>query len=156
MVDKTIEREPGKLSLSKGKLGLSKGADSGKIRQSFSHGRSKTVTVEVKRKRAAGDTGGRGSRGQSTGGLSEEERAARIRANARCVRPKKLRQSMLPKRMPAVVPNPSRRTKLRLKPPTLRRQRPKPILPNLSRLKRNPTPSLPRLKPSPSRQRQNR
>ena len=80
MVDKTIEREPGKLSLSKGKLGLSKGADSGKIRQSFSHGRSKTVTVEVKRKRAAGDTGGRGSRGQSTGGLSEEERAARIRA----------------------------------------------------------------------------
>ncbi len=78
MADKTIERESGKLSLSKGKLGLSKGGDSGKIRQSFSHGRTKTVTVEVKRKRAAGaDAGGRG---KSAAGLSEEERAARIRA----------------------------------------------------------------------------
>ncbi len=78
MVDKTIERESGKLSLSKGKLGLSKGADAGKIRQSFSHGRSKTVTVEVKRKRAPVDAGGRG--GRDAGGLSEEERAARVRA----------------------------------------------------------------------------
>ncbi len=78
MVDKTIERESGKLSLTKGKLGLSKGADSGKIRQSFSHGRSKTVTVEVKRKRAGADGGGRG--GRDAGALSEEERAARIRA----------------------------------------------------------------------------
>ena len=82
MADKTIEREPGKLSLSKGKLGLSKGSDSGKIKQSFSHGRSKTVTVEVKRKR------GQGSeqiakverRPRDAGGLSEEERAARLRA----------------------------------------------------------------------------
>ena len=47
----TNEREPVKLSLGKGKLGLSKGVNSGKLRQSFSHGRSKTVTVEVKRKR---------------------------------------------------------------------------------------------------------
>ncbi|MCA8930076.1 MAG: translation initiation factor IF-2 N-terminal domain-containing protein, partial [Alphaproteobacteria bacterium] len=78
MADKTIERESGKLSLSKGKLGLSKGGDGGKIRQSFSHGRTKTVTVEVKRKRAAGDSGGKGGRG--AGGLSDEERAARIRA----------------------------------------------------------------------------
>jgi len=78
MADKTIERETGKLSLTKGKLGLSKGGDSGKVRQSFSHGRTKTVTVEVKRKRAAGETGGKGGRG--AGGLSDEERAARIRA----------------------------------------------------------------------------
>ena len=78
MADKTIERESGKLSLSKGKLGLSKGGDSGKIRQSFSHGRTKTVTVEVKRKRGPGADGG--GRGKSAGGLSEEERAARIRA----------------------------------------------------------------------------
>jgi translation initiation factor IF-2 len=82
MADKTIEREPGKLSLSKGKLGLSKGGDSGKIKQSFSHGRSKTVTVEVKRKRAPGadqvPKSGRG--GRDAGGLSEEERAARLRA----------------------------------------------------------------------------
>ncbi len=82
MADKTIEREPGKLSLSKGKLGLSKGGD-GKIKQSFSHGRSKTVTVEVKRKRSgaseAGVKLGKGN-ARDVGTLSEEERAARLRA----------------------------------------------------------------------------
>jgi translation initiation factor IF-2 len=82
MADKTMEREPGKLSLSKGKLGLSKGGD-GKIKQSFSHGRSKTVTVEVKRKRSgaseAGVKLGKGS-ARDVGTLSEEERAARLRA----------------------------------------------------------------------------
>ncbi|MGY9054686.1 MAG: translation initiation factor IF-2 [Alphaproteobacteria bacterium] len=82
MADNTIEREPGKLSLTKGKLGLSKGGDGGKIKQSFSHGRSKTVTVEVKRKRGPGSDqvgkGGRGSR--DAGALSDEERAARLRA----------------------------------------------------------------------------
>ena len=65
MADKTMEREPGKLSLTKGKLGLSKGGDAGKIKQSFSHGRSKTVTVEVKRKRGPGTEGvklGKGAR----------------------------------------------------------------------------------------------
>ena len=36
---------------SKGKLELKKTVDAGSVRQSFSHGRSKTVTVEVKRKR---------------------------------------------------------------------------------------------------------
>ena len=35
----------------KGKLELKKTVDAGSVRQSFSHGRSKTVTVEVKRKR---------------------------------------------------------------------------------------------------------
>ena len=81
MADKTIEREPGKLSLTKGKLGLSKGGDAGKIKQSFSHGRSKSVTVEVKRKRGPGSEGvkfGKGAR--DVGALSDEERAARLRA----------------------------------------------------------------------------
>ncbi len=82
MADKTMEREPGKLSLTKGKLGLSKGGDAGKIKQSFSRGRSKTVTVEVKRKRGAGADGsvklGKGARDVSA--LSDEERAARLRA----------------------------------------------------------------------------
>ena len=47
------EQDPRKtLSLGiKGKLTLGKHADSGQVRQSFSHGRSKTVQVEVKRKR---------------------------------------------------------------------------------------------------------
>ncbi|MEA1938515.1 MAG: translation initiation factor IF-2 [Pseudomonadota bacterium] len=41
------------LSLRKGKLGLKKTGDAAQVRQSFSHGRSKTVQVEVRRKRVA-------------------------------------------------------------------------------------------------------
>ena len=48
--DKTDEKKP--LGLKKpGRLELRKTVESGEVRQSFSHGRSKTVTVEVKRKR---------------------------------------------------------------------------------------------------------
>ena len=48
--DKTDDKKP--LSLKKpGRLELRKTVESGEVRQSFSHGRSKTVTVEVKRKR---------------------------------------------------------------------------------------------------------
>jgi len=44
--------EDGKLTLSKpGRLELKKTVESGQVRQSFSHGRSKSVTVEVKKKR---------------------------------------------------------------------------------------------------------
>ncbi|MBT3811056.1 MAG: IF-2-associated domain-containing protein, partial [Rhodospirillaceae bacterium] len=40
------------LTLSKpGKLELKKAVEGGQVRQSFSHGRTKTVTVEVKKKR---------------------------------------------------------------------------------------------------------
>ena len=43
------------LSLSgRGRMSLTKTVEAGQVRQSFSHGRSKTVTVEVKRKRAIG------------------------------------------------------------------------------------------------------
>jgi len=49
------------LSLNRpGKLELKKTVETGQVRQSFSHGRSKTVTVEVKKKRTfAPDSGGR-------------------------------------------------------------------------------------------------
>src|ERR1700742_420400 len=47
------------LSLSPGKLELKKTVETGQVRQSFSHGRSKVVTVEVKKKRTfAADAGG--------------------------------------------------------------------------------------------------
>ena len=49
-----------KLSLSRpGKLELKKTVEGGQVRQSFSHGRSKVVTVEVKKKRTfeAGNDG---------------------------------------------------------------------------------------------------
>lgn len=92
------KEQDGKLSLSKpGRLELNKTVETGKVRQSFSHGRSKSVTVEVKRKR----TFERGAGGNMqevkkgypapdeqlsvdaksvSGDLTDREREARIRA----------------------------------------------------------------------------
>ena len=82
-----------KLSLNKpGRLELKKTVETGQVRQSFSHGRTKAVTVEVKRKRTfeRGTSGGMqevkadakgfadGSGAQAT--LTEDERASRLRA----------------------------------------------------------------------------
>ena len=88
--------QEGKLSLNKpGRLELKKTVETGQVRQSFSHGRSKSVMVEVKKKRTFGrDSTGRMravSEEQSVspveaveqldaGNLTEEERAARLRA----------------------------------------------------------------------------
>src|SRR5579863_5090852 len=47
--EKTEDKKP--LTLSAKTLTLKKGAEGGQVRQSFTHGRSKTVTVEVKKKR---------------------------------------------------------------------------------------------------------
>ncbi len=55
----TKETDKTQLRLNRpGRLELKKTVETGQIRQSFSHGRSKTVTVEVKRKRAIGPAGG--------------------------------------------------------------------------------------------------
>lgn len=104
-----------KLTLGKGKLELSKRVEAGQVRQSFSHGRSKSVQVEVKKKRTfdrnqpSSAAGGAGAQAADIGpikrpeaksaepakaappkqaetanpamkGLSEQERAARLRA----------------------------------------------------------------------------
>ncbi|HAT35148.1 MAG TPA: translation initiation factor IF-2, partial [Rhodospirillaceae bacterium] len=88
--------QEGKLSLNRpGRLELKKTVETGQVRQSFSHGRTKAVTVEVKKKR----TFGRDSAGkmravseeqvqlpetpieeEDLGNLTEQERAARMRA----------------------------------------------------------------------------
>ena len=48
----TTDGKKKKLSLSRpGKLELNKTVDAGQVRQSFSHGRTKAVAVEVRRKR---------------------------------------------------------------------------------------------------------
>ena len=39
-------------------LGLKRTVETGKVKQSFSHGRSNTVVVEVKRRRVLGPQGG--------------------------------------------------------------------------------------------------
>ena len=85
-----------------GRLQLTKTVESGKVKQNFTHGRSKSVTVEVRKTRtfAQGATGGMVEVKASTGasgvsqsaaadpfqdddsirGLTEEERQARLKA----------------------------------------------------------------------------
>ncbi len=61
MTETQEEKPKKKLSLSRpGKLELKKTVEGGQVRQSFSHGRSKVVTVEVRKKRTfrPGDAGG--------------------------------------------------------------------------------------------------
>lgn len=58
MADTDETKSKGTLSLSKpGKLELKKTVEAGQVRQSFSHGRSKAVTVEVRKKRTIGPSG---------------------------------------------------------------------------------------------------
>ncbi|WP_116132908.1 translation initiation factor IF-2 [Tropicimonas sp. IMCC34043] len=72
-------------------LGLKGGARSGQVKQSFSHGRTKSVVVETKRKRvvvpkpAAANTGGGakgGSPGRRPAGISDAEMERRMKALA--------------------------------------------------------------------------
>ena len=91
--------QDGKLTLRRpGRLELKKTVETGQVRQSFSHGRTKAVTVEVKKKRTFERGAGGNMRavseaanaveapkveaagGSDLGNLTEEERAARIRA----------------------------------------------------------------------------
>ena len=48
------QKRPLTLARTSGRLELRKGVEMGQVRQSFSHGRSKTVTVEVRKKRTIG------------------------------------------------------------------------------------------------------
>ncbi len=101
MTDTNDQNAPKGASLGRpGKLELKKTVETGQVRQSFSHGRSKMVTVEVRKKRtfaadavgrmtevargAEGD-GGRGGRGgaatrEPVSGLTNREKEARARA----------------------------------------------------------------------------
>jgi len=80
----TSDQDRKKLSLSGGrnKLSLGKSVETSQVKQSFSHGRSKTVQVEVRRRRATAPGPAGGGKGGSGAGreLTAEERAARTRA----------------------------------------------------------------------------
>jgi len=90
---KEQDRKTLSLGGSKGKLSLKSGDSAQKVRQSFSHGRSKTVQVEVKRKRVAdrgtnaeladGGAAARrsaegGGKGAALRGLTDAERERRL------------------------------------------------------------------------------
>lgn len=80
------EKKPLSVS-SRGKLELKKIAESGQVRQSFSHGRSKSVAVEHKKKRSFGPATGiradgrKAGAGSASGGiLTDDERQQRLQA----------------------------------------------------------------------------
>ena len=105
------DEQDGKLTLRRpGRLELKKTVETGQVRQSFSHGRTKSVTVEVKKKRTFERGAGGNMRAVSKpanpvetpkvegasipdlGNLTEEERAARVRALRGAVHDEELRQ----------------------------------------------------------------
>ena len=89
------EGEKKTLTLNK-KPELKKSGDGGQVRQSFSHGRSKTVAVEVKKKRAPGSSEARHERvirdtqnnKSSSGRLTDGEMESRMRAVQEALRAK--------------------------------------------------------------------
>src|SRR3954464_4928318 len=130
MTDSNDQDRKKVLSLSgRGKLELKKTVDAPSVRQSFSHGRSKTVTVEVKRKRTIekgaapgvadggaaarraaeglplkGSGGGRGQRGQPAARqLTKEERESRLKALQDAIRSDEERRQMEAELAEAVV-----------------------------------------------------
>ncbi|MFT9331647.1 MAG: translation initiation factor IF-2 associated domain-containing protein, partial [Acetobacter persici] len=61
---KDQDQGKGRLSLRPaGRSDVGRTVDAGSVRQSFSHGRSKVVQVEVRKKRGPGTPGGAGGRG---------------------------------------------------------------------------------------------
>ena len=106
------DEQDGKLTLRRpGRLELKKTIETGQVRQSFSHGRTKSVTVEVKKKRTFERGVGGNMRAVSEsanpvqtteveeggvpdlGNLTEEERAARVRALRGAVHEEEQRQT---------------------------------------------------------------
>ena len=94
MTDATEQEQKRPLTLARtgGRLELRKGVETGQVRQSFSHGRSKTVTVEVRKKRMIGP---------GTPELGKPEAAPTVaREAAPVARP----QPAEPARRPVVIP----------------------------------------------------
>ena len=83
-------KRPLNLARSGGRLELKKTVETGQVRQSFPHGRTKTVTVEVKRKRSFGPAGQAPQAEREGGFLVEEDRHANLTASERAVRLKAL------------------------------------------------------------------
>ncbi len=95
MTDATEQEQKRPLTLARpgGRLELRKGVETGQVRQSFSHGRSKTVTVEVRKKRMIGA-------GAPEPGKPETAPTVAREAAAPIARP----QPSEPARRPVVIP----------------------------------------------------
>jgi len=71
------QRRPLTLGRSGGKLELRKPVETAQVRQSFSHGRSKTVTVEVRKKRTIAPGSVEASRPEASAAVAREQPSAR-------------------------------------------------------------------------------
>lgn len=91
MTDTTKQGEKKTLTLSK-KPEQKKVVDGDQVRQSFSHGRSKTVEVEVRRKKTGPDRKGAPGQRQTDGRLTDGEMEARIRAVQEAVKMRALEE----------------------------------------------------------------
>ncbi|HEY2538366.1 MAG TPA: translation initiation factor IF-2 [Stellaceae bacterium] len=94
MTDATEQEQKRPLTLARpgGRLELRKGVETGQVRQSFSHGRSKTVTVEVRKKRMIGP--GSTEPGKTDAALTAADESA----------PAARSQPAEPTRRPVVIP----------------------------------------------------
>ncbi len=80
MADDTTDNDrKAPLTLRTGTLELKKTVEKGRVRQSFSHGRSKEVKVEVRRKRTIATGGSAASGHFDDGALNNQEKAQRLR-----------------------------------------------------------------------------
>src|SRR5262249_54107876 len=71
------QKRPLTLGRSGGRLELRKPVETAQVRQSFSHGRSKTVTVEVRKKRAFSPGLAEPSRAEASPAVAREQPAVR-------------------------------------------------------------------------------
>src|SRR6516162_6815905 len=71
------QKRPLTLGRGGGKLGLRKPVETAQVRQSFSHGRSKTVTVEVRKKRTLAPGTAEASRPESSAPVARETPSTR-------------------------------------------------------------------------------
>lgn len=134
MADSNENSGKGKLKLgAPSKLSLTKTVEGGKVQQKFTHGRSKIVSVEVRKTRtfAQGSSGKmvelkRSQEQENEGGLSKEEQETRMRALKQAeeaqksgevekkdtpVIPTKVKREPAPAVQPEVVPTPQAETK---------------------------------------------
>src|SRR5438105_13212243 len=88
------QKRPLTLGRSGGRLELRKPAETGQVRQSFSHGRSKTVTVEVRKKRAISPGLPEAGRAEASPAVARDQSAPRPAATEPARRPVVIARSL--------------------------------------------------------------
>src|SRR3954452_18188721 len=94
--DTTEQEQKRRLPLGRtgGRLELRKPVETAQVRQSFSHGRSKTVTVEVRKKRAIGPAIPEIGRPEATPAVARDQPAPRPAAQEPARRPAVVARSL--------------------------------------------------------------